>query len=475
MKEDKMKISSHQQKILLLVFLFIIIRIPISFLPDFYNVQGSLANSILRGNIIYCDFEQFTNNLFWQQHVFPPGFYIFMLTVFFSQNILLIAIELLNLFLIYKILIKMYGESSALTGITLLSFFPLSILNCGFFPDPMGLCISFILLGIYFFNIEKPVLSSISLALGTLIIYIPAIIIIPIVFYYFKNKDYGFINIGKYIGVFLITLILGCLPFLILCPEKFIFYLNVSFNDPQSSNFLMHENFILSIPFNTIILNIFGFNLKVINIIQISILFLTIYLIYKKFSFVDIKDIVISSIILISMISITTFYIHLRFMYWICLLSIFLLVYNSENFEKEFNNKKIILIGTLCFVISCLALGLSAIFNLENNINNLNYWTSAILLLFLYTIAFIALGFLNLKNYHSKLIVLYVVIITMVFIFYKIILTYQDFLNLPFLVTNILYFTFISIYFGALLVLSLNTLKKAHHKSKIHFRMNKEL
>ena len=88
-----MKNNSHLHRVLLIIIVFIIIRIPILFFPDFFFTQGSLAQSIItNGYTLYCDFDKFTNSEWWNKHSAPPGIYIYMLGAHLTFDILAITL-----------------------------------------------------------------------------------------------------------------------------------------------------------------------------------------------------------------------------------------------------------------------------------------------------------------------------------------------------------------------------------------------
>jgi len=458
-----MKIESKNQKILYIIFIFIVIRIPLLYFPDFFNIRESIFINLIDGKIIYCDFDNFYLKNFWKVHVFPPIFYIYMFIVAISYNFFLLIIEFINLFLIYKILIKFYSFDSTLNALIIFSFFPMSILNCGYFPDPMGIGLMCILSSIYFFINNRILLATIIIAIGTLIIYITIIVLIPILFYYIKNEKNNVYNFLKIIIFFIISIVLMCLPFLIICPSKFLYYLNFSLNFPQSSNFLNHNDFFLSNLLNIILFNIINFDLKIINLIQIIIFLLTIVYLYKKFSFNNILEIFYSCIILISIISIITFYIHIRFMYWIINLDIIIFTINSDNFEEKFAIRKVLLIGIVYLIISISGLIFSLFYEIKGEVL---YWIFAIIMILLYTYSFLTLNLFFLKEYDSKKIIINTFIITMIFLFYKTILILKYYFKFPYYIINFFYLIIIITYFS-ILIFNLNLIKEIFRRIQL--------
>ncbi len=432
------------------------------------GLQKIFVSNIMRGYFIYCDFNNFTFSSFWQEHILPPGAYIHFIIVYLFVNIPLLIYELINMILVYKIILKYYGDKSALIGMLFVAFIPISILNGMIELDPMSVCLTFMLLGIYFFIYNKPILSSISIAIGTLILYIPAIMLIPIIMYYIKNDKKKFFNISKYLIVFLLSIVIACLPFLLMCPERFIFYINYSVNNPHTSNFLYNEEFFLTQFLYAKILSILGFDLKAINLLQLGVFLIVILILYKKLSFKDKKDIIISSIILITVISMLTFYLHYRITYWIFILSIILLSFNSEKFVRNFKDYKVILIGIYYCIVSFSLIFISNEFVEPNNYGmfSLTFILFFTLIFILYVIGFLVTGFLILKTDFAKKTVIYTSIMLLYYIFYQILVELVPYSEFS-LLFDILMILFILIEFLTLTLFITNILYPNYKQSKI--------
>jgi len=404
--------NSKKLKIIVLI-LFFLIRIPILFFQSYWYLEESLVNGLENGYFLYCDFDKIHS--FWETHVFPPGTYVYIIirVVFFKNTILLIS-DLVNLILLYKIIKNYNGEKPAIISMMFYTFLPLSIINNGLTNDPMTISLSFILMGFYFFMNKKMILSSISLAIGTLIIYIPAIIIIPISFYFLKNKK--LLDFFFYFATFVLTILLGILPFLLICPDKFIYYINLSLNSPGSANFLENDSFILSQLLNTSVFDIFGFSIKILNFYQISVLLICFYYLYTKFEFIDERDIILTSVILITLVTILSFYTHSRFYFWIFSLSFIFLSFNSEEtFERDFRISSFISLGILLFFLSLFSI---LYFNLFINDYLIGIWVLARMVFFLYFICFALFGLLVLKERYSRINILYFIILNFISMIY---------------------------------------------------------
>ena len=414
MKEKiKLSLDPYRKYAIILIAIFICIRIPTLYFPDFWNLEGILTEAILNGNRIYCDFDRFPLSSFWQEHVFPPGAYVYFFIKFMSlKNITLLLLELINILLLYLIITKFYNKETFLFSLTFLTFFPISLINTGYGTDPMQISLVFILLSYYLFLKDKKVFSSISLAIGTLIIYIPAIVLIPIIFYYFKNKKISELII--YLATFIIVLIIGIIPFALACPESFITNIYNSLNEPHSSSLLRNDNFFLTPVLYATVFSFGGIDIKLLNLIQIISLLLAMYVIYKRFSFTNKKDILPSSIILIILITILTFYIHLRFFYWILILSCIIFSFTSTKLFEIIKIKKIIFVGIVYFIISFLGLVFSYLLNVQ--ISNFNFWMVVNLILLLYAIGFLLIGGI-IEHHYLRILIYYSNSILVLFIF----------------------------------------------------------
>jgi len=359
------KLTEHQKKVVLILFIFIIIRIPIALLDKNLWLINDIGQGFKSGYIIYCETEKFPSSGFFLDKNYPPGLYLYVLTMYFLfQNFLLIVLELVNLFLVYNIIKKNYGKKAALNSITFITFFPISIMNTGFTIDPIQVSLLFILLSYIFFTRENPIISAICLSLGTLIIYIPAIMMIPILIYYLKNHQIR--NSIEFLIFFFLTIIICILPFLITCPDAFIQSIFNSLSQTQTLSYLQYKDFIISPLLSINILEIQILSIEVgintLNLIQIISIIVVILILLKKFEFNREKDVIYSVIILILAIKVMTFVIHFRFLYWICILSL-LAPYLSRS--ENLSNITIILLGFLNIIFTILILFLSFQINLD--------------------------------------------------------------------------------------------------------------
>lgn len=470
-----MELSAFQKRIIFIISIFILVRIPIMLIIEKVSLYANFAQDIEFGLIMYCDVENFIVRDYLMEHSLPPGALIYGLVLhYFFNNIAILVFEFINMVLIYFIISKFYGKISALNALILITFFPISILNTGFSIDPIQIGLIFMLLGMYLFINGRTILSSISLALGALTIFIPAIVIVPIILYYLKNDKYNGFHIIKYIAVFLFTIIIACLPFLLLCPETFVSSILNSVNEPHSANYLLWEDFFLTplLLEPLITFQIFGatFSIKVLNILEISFLLVTIYFLYKKLQFKDERDLILSTIILISVITISTFYVHYRFIYWIFMLSIIIL-FNSKD---HYNIKSLIIMGIGFFATSMLGIIFTLIItSLAISI----YFSIGAIVLFILTLGFLFLGMVLLKDddvqlNNLQINVIYSTIFIMCYFFYSVILQ-LFFFEMPVLIFNIMFFILFCTEITFLLFFIKKPLYKAYRRGKIQSLRNK--
>jgi len=398
----------------LIVLIFFLIRIPFLFFQTYWYLEDSLVQGLDQGYSLYCDFHKFEETGRWQFHVFPPGTYIYILIrAYLLENLLNFIADFFNLLFLYKIIDFCFDKTATFRGIVFYSFFPLAIWANGLINDPMIVTLPFILGGIYFFLVDRYVLSSFFLAIGTLILYIPAIIIVPI-FFYCKNKK-ELLSFVKYLLIFIGVIFLGILPFLLSCPYVFIKYISISLNSPHSANLLHRTNFLY-----TTIIVILGFEIKAINFFQVIILIFTFLQLNDKLNYSDKVDVILSTIILFCIIALVTFYIHPRFFFWIFALSIIFFSNKKDNLLE----KQSIIRDLIIFGIIYLAISIPFVIYFLMFIGDTNSYFPAVLtpifllFLILYLISFFILGFVLLDDKDNKILIIYSSISSIGFILY---------------------------------------------------------
>jgi len=212
-------------------------------------------------------------------------------------------------------------------------------------------------------------------------------------------------------------------------------------------------------------------SIKVLNLVQVGVLFVAFYLIYNKFQFKDERDIIYSTVILFSIISIITFYIHFRFIYWIFMLSLILLSFSSFDF---FEKNIIILFGFIFFLFSFVG-SIVAVQNASID-NILIRFLEVFILVFILTACFLALGLLilygrNTKGDNLHYGILYSSILIFCFFFYQFFIEVYLVIGSIFLL-NLGLILILVIEIGILLVFISKPLKKGIKRGKIVSLMN---
>ena len=452
------ELLKKKKKIILIILFLILVRIPIALFPDFLFIETILIEELKQGKLIYCNFEDFAYGSFYKEHVYPLGTYLyFIIKNYTIKNFILIVLEILNIFLIVKIITHFYEGDSSVMVLTFVAFFPMSILNNGFGTDPMQLVLATMLLGILLFLRNHYYLSAVFIAFGTLLVYLPSIILVPISFYFLKKNKFS--KLVKFFLTFMIIIILSILPFLIICPTKFIDSIVFSLNQPHSANFLRNENFILSNILYIELIHIGAISFVFLNLIQILVLLLSLFYVYKTFDYNDGRDIIFVTIFLITIITIITFYIHLRFFYYIFLFSLIIFVYNSEKSLTELKISEIILFGIVFLIISLIGLVMALGLNIQTS-NDL-YWIVGLSIFSAHTFCFLILG-LGIEHTNSRRLFIYSTIIGVNFIIFILLAELINFSIVIYNLINIL----ILISEILVLFLFLKSLKRVHKKFK---------
>jgi len=427
MENQEIKKINYNKYLIIEIIIFFSIRIPLLFIASLYN-WVPVFSAISEGYLPYCNFEKIIHEFEPTQHVVPPmNYYFFLLEYLIFRDLIglvhpfLLLCQFFNFYIVYKLILELSNEKSALIGGALMIFFPLSLIFLAF-NLPSVFTATFILGALYFFIKDRLVLSAIFLALGTATMYLPAIIIIPLFIYWVKNSE--LIKFLYYIITFVSTLFLLILPFLIICPKLFIYYMNLSLNSPQSSN-ISHILFgdLLHIE----IFEIFNFKIIILNIIQASILLITVIYFYQQKSLSKKKTLVIS-VYYFYLVMVLTLYIHQRFIYWAFLILIIIICSNIEISEENLKSfiKDVIIFAIPYSLMSVFCLVYSWNFTIHLNIQVHMYLI--ILYSFLFSILWIfCILFLFSMNKIVKILIIYNCFAIWSFILYK--LSYE-FINI---------------------------------------------
>ncbi|MHA1440018.1 MAG: hypothetical protein ACTSPD_20930 [Promethearchaeota archaeon] len=416
-----------KKTLLIELIIFFIIRIPLFFIEKIARA-ADVIKAFLYGKYFYCTTGIAEHKWVFTEHFFPPLlYYLYTLEYLIFGDMInyinpfFLIFEFFNVILVYKMILLFNDEEDALLGILLVIFFPLSLIFLAF-VEPSVFAMTFTLASLYLFLIERTILSSIFAALGTAVLFLPAIIILPIFLYYFKKGEIkSFIS---YILVFILTLLLIILPFLILCPHKFIQSMIISLNSPQSSNI----SYIILGDFSSyVVFSFLDFDLKLLTIIQICILLFAFLYLNKKYEAVNKKDVLIMTIFFFYLIMVITFYLHPRFIYWTFLIIIVILPYKRITESKDIEKVliKTIIISIPYLVLSFFCLYYSRKFKLFNDF--IIHMNLILLFLFLFSILWLIFAFFVFPKFPIiKKLIIYNVLAIIGFILYKLFYTYFE-------------------------------------------------
>ena len=444
------------------IFLFLIIRFSFLFIEPIARA-GDVIEAFLQGEIFYCSPGIPNHEWVFTSHFFPPVIYYLYTLEFFvfgplinSINPFFLIFEFLNYILVYKMVLLFNQKKDAIVGNVLLIFFPLSLIFL-IFLEPSIFALTFTLASLYFFLQDRKILSSVFAALGAAVLFLPAIILFPILFYYFKHQKLKDFII--YIMVFILSLLIICLPFLIICPQGFIDSMVLSINTPQSSNI---GNIILGDLLQTSIFSILNFEFKIQNIIQIGILLLSLLFFNKKYKKPDKKDVLTMIIFYFYLIMVLTFYIHPRFLYWTFILIIVILPYETINQSEDINKliKKCIYISIPFGILSVFCLLYSRNFVIFSNFSI--HMDLIILYLFLFNILWILFAFFIFPN--SPMIKNFIIsnaFANFGFLLYKLFYEYSNLQDFNIILSYfIIFFIIYLVYFHSFSFLDINFIKK---------------
>jgi hypothetical protein len=441
--------SINTKKILLIeLIIFFIIRIPLLLIEPTARA-AVVIEAFFQGDYFYCSSGIPNHEWVYTTHFFPPLLYYFYILEYLIFGALInyinpffLIFEFLNVILIYKMILLYNDKEDALLGILLLVFFPLSLIFL-VFVEPAVFAITFTLASLYFFLHERKILSSIFAALGTAILFLPAILLLPIFIYYFKNGEIK--SFIYYILGFIITLLLIVLPFLILCPQAFINSMISSLNSPQSSNIAY---IIFGDISDYILFSFLGFDVKMLNIIQICILLISFIYLNKKYKTVNKKHVLTMTIFYFYLIMVITFYLHPRFIYWTFLLIIVILPYKKITESKDMRK---VLLNSLVFCIPYTVISFYCLFYSMNFtiFNNFTVHMNLILLfLFLFNIVWLIFAYLFFpESAIVKKFIIYNALANFSFILYKIFYTNFDLMEFNIVLSYLVIFYLLYIFY----------------------------
>ncbi len=463
---DTNKKEINYKKFLILeIVIFFLIRISLLFIEHLWAAAEPCRN-MLNGALPYCNFEKIKFDFDTSQHIYPPMlYYLYILEYLVIGDLvdifhpIFIIFELFTLYFCYKLLILYHSKEEALIGIFLFIFYPISIVLMAFFTDVVY-AMPFLLASIYYFEKDNIVLSSIFTALGTAMIFIPGIIIVPLFIYYLKNKKIK--SFVCYLLIFIVCLVLICLPFLLICPTMFFESLIVPINSPQSSNisYILFGDLPQQVVFQALFINI-----KIVNFVQLAVLLFFFFYFIKKYEVVKKRDVIVLTVFFIFLIRVLTLYIHPRFDYFTFTMFLILIPYGPNVQNSFFSNKslkKIIIITVLYVIMSLFCLVYS--WNFELYLNTRIHIYLILLYLIIFSVLYSIITFILFnKEKLIKRLLIYQILAVISVVLYKL---FYEFTNVksynPYLSYFIIsYIIFLNYFFGfKFLLIDLSKTKK---------------
>ena len=339
--------------LLFLIVINLIIKLPLLFIPidfgdiAFYRYTGQL---FLEGYIPYKDFNKsidfFTDatDIISLTSLHPNGplnYYIYFLIVYlfgdspFSIKIPIFVSEIVCVIMIYKI-----GEIIKSEKIGFYSALFYSICSITFFPmltytTDETISSAFVLSSIYLFIKRKNIESAILLALSTSYKYYSLLLLIPIFLYCKKNLTFK--KFVQYIIVFIATILVVALPFLIICPYDLIYWNLIQFSRFMNVSFgVLLRNSVLYYP----IIELDLVSISLLNVIQFIIVLISSLYFFKIFKKqMDKLDFLLLSAFYISILPGITLTNNFRYMIWLLpFISIPISIEIMETKESNFDN-----------------------------------------------------------------------------------------------------------------------------------------
>jgi hypothetical protein len=274
---------------------------------------------------------------------YPPLFYY--ISTFFGvitdfsylgPKIMIFFFEILNIWIIYKIGIKLKNKNFGCNIALYYAFNPIIILQ--FYRDVNEfVTLFFTLLAVYWLIMEKYNLSAISLSLGIGFKLYPIFFLIPITIFFYKNLEKNKIwVILKYYGVALITMLFLSLPFIFLSYDAFFDKLFIHMSRRNIGGSIVDLFPELLILFNPAI-EVLGITFSYQFFIQISVLaliFIVFFLTKKNFG---IYDVFVSFVIISFTLSLLSY--QIQFKYFNLMAFPFLLFILKYNLDKNLEHR----------------------------------------------------------------------------------------------------------------------------------------
>jgi hypothetical protein len=346
MKFQLKKFLKERQLVVSLYILGLILRIFIAIISTFYQVTQNF--SISDGNLLLLStLEPFADYRFyyikfaygfvyggWLPYlsnmsfdsvsvpfVYPPLFlYILSLPAFININLVFLPLFLADILLpiiVYKLLIKSTDQKVAEWGLLATTLCPLMIFYTGGLFLNTSLVTLFFIIALFFLSLNRYNWATFFLAIAVLSKQTTIFFVLPIIGYIFlklrEPNQVKLIYLKKTflnMGIFILTLFLGSLPWILVVPEQYFSNLSMGQNPtlfpefvtPGSTWPLNWYSFLIPIRAPFWLLYLLGFlNFTLAGILVVE--FVNIYLLFrwhrkKTLSWIKIFDLIVYTAIL---------------------------------------------------------------------------------------------------------------------------------------------------------------------------------
>ncbi len=232
-------------------------------------------------------------------------------------------------------------NKNKLSVLYIYAFSPLTILNL-IFGTVWFLGAMYMILGLFAFYLNKSACAGVFFCLGFLTEIFPVFCLIPILLYHLTQKKWK--DLGRFIGSFGVTFILGCLPFYLVDPANFV--VNFTLHLTRTPLSLSIWRFMTLDPIS--ILGLIDISWSTILLLGVIVAF-TVYclLYYRKQAKIDEKSVLTMIILLFLVLPFAFLSVETRFYYWIFPLLCVLMI-NKINLKTT---KDLAIISTAVTVI----------------------------------------------------------------------------------------------------------------------------
>lgn len=356
-----------------------LIRIPlllIQFSTDEYSIVQDTTELFFGNNMQIIEIYQIVH----ENSIYPPVFfyvyYVLYLFIagtnfyYFSVKLMWLVFDLLCIFYVYRLSdIFFHSEKKSRLYINTYILCPFLFLLTICRGVNEVITLFFIIASVYYFLIDKKIVSYVLMSVGFMYSFLPIFLIIPY-FLYSLNQENGFKKFLIVIPIVCGIVILAYLPFLISMPEVAIqdFLMLLTRSGYSISNASGLFPVILDDIIITIDLSIVSLNITYYHLFIISIISLFFFVFMFKYKVVLKKDLIGCITCFFLLLPFLTRSFHFRLFYWVLpFLSLKLLDFenldniNINRLKMNYN------LQTIVFTTINILLGIySAVFYLQN-------------------------------------------------------------------------------------------------------------